>query len=102
MILDITDSLLQLAAGRLDYAKAQALPDRVLTLFEEPEAHSDDEPVPLERDGKPIIVYAIKLKEERNPKVTVLNRMLDIGRARLAARMKRRNYKLSIFLSVMS
>jgi len=48
----------------VDYAKAQALPDCVLTLLEEPEAHSDDEPVEIERNRKPVIVYGIKHKKE--------------------------------------
>lgn len=77
----------------MDYAKAQALPDHVLTLLEEPEAHSDDEPVEIERNGKPVLVYGIKHKEERNPKVTSLNCMIDIGRARHSARTRKRNYK---------
>jgi len=77
----------------MNYAKAQALPDHVLTILEEPEAHSDDEPVEIERDGKPITVYDIKHKEEQNSKVTFLNCMLDIGRAKHSARTKKRGYK---------
>ena len=77
----------------MGYAKAQALPERVLTLLEEPEAHSDDEPVEIERDGKPVLVYGIKHKEELNPKVTSLNRMIDIRCARHSARTRKRNYK---------